>query len=210
MNKKSLQFAIFLTLFVVVIFLRNETFVVSLDGRIYYLAQQFSYSHYWLVFWEGVSAFGRGEFVYVLCALSGLSFLFHYRRRASLLYLVAMTALFLLNPLLKMLFHLDRPVSLSPFSDLSTYTFPSGHAFNSVVLCYFLPRFTQYSLKESISKFYLSPFFMVIGIALIGLSRIFLGAHWFSDVIGGWLHGAAVSTLLLIIVNKFSLFKRAL
>jgi len=91
-----------------------------------------------------------------------------------------------LNMLLKQLFARDRPLLWERSVDVKFYSFPSGHAMISMVvyglLGYFLgarfprQRWLIYSLT-------------VVLIAGIGLSRLYLGVHWPTDVIAGYIAG---------------------
>jgi undecaprenyl-diphosphatase len=67
-------------------------------------------------------------------------------------------------------------------------SYPSGHAMGSAIgygmLCYALLRQTRFPLRRTV----IAVFFAVL-VAGIGFSRIYLRAHWFSDVIGGWALG---------------------
>jgi undecaprenyl-diphosphatase len=106
------------------------------------------------------------------------------------------------NPYLKNLFHSDRPTTLLDAAHLASYSFPSGHAFNAVLLFYLVPRLLvlQKPGAELTRHWFLKIWFYVPPILAIGLSRIFLGAHWVSDVVGGTLHGFVWAEVMLIIL----------
>lgn len=94
---------------------------------------------------------------------------------------------FLINVFLKLIFRISRP-DISPLEILTSYSFPSGHAMNSLVfygiVSYFLYHFTK-QLKIGLIAAFLS----VVIVTLIGFSRIYLGVHYPSDVISGYLAG---------------------
>ena len=88
----------------------------------------------------------------------------------------------LLNLLLKNIFQRVRPVFDVPLLSLNTYSFPSGHAaaatlFYGVLAAWFLSRTASWRWRAVI----------VLGaglmVALVGLSRIYLGVHYMSDVL---------------------------
>ena len=91
--------------------------------------------------------------------------------------------------IIKIFLKRDRPATEyvnNMFFD--TFSFPSGHATGAMV---------SYGLLAYLAWTYLPAPWNIIGpivlsvlIALIGISRVFLGAHYPSDVIGGWLLGA--------------------
>jgi undecaprenyl-diphosphatase len=94
-----------------------------------------------------------------------------------------------LSPLLKMVFHRTRPDTAAALG-LHNYSFPSGHAFCSVLI---------YGLLAILAGKYLpGPWnwvacaFAIGFIILIGISRVYLGAHYPSDVLGGWIIGVIV------------------
>lgn len=176
--------------------------VFSLDQAIYLWAQTLSYSTLWLKFWEAVTAVGEGHFVYPLVAVPTITYLLKNRSRAAVCFAVLMVVLFFLNPVLKNLFVLPRPVSLSPYTDLVTYSFPSGHAVNAVVLFYFLPRFAAHVFEKRGRSRLRSPWFFVPGIFLVALSRVVLGAHWFSDVVAGVWLGVLISEILFAVWKR--------
>ena len=98
---------------------------------------------------------------------------------------------------LKLLFARDRP--LDQVIPAEGYSFPSGHAFASTVF-YGMMVYLVWRLTERPWARAGAAVGGVTVIAAVGLSRVYLNVHYFSDVVGGWLAGSAwlVACLLLI------------
>jgi len=120
-----------------------------------------------------------------ILALSSLMAIYWLRSKAWdwLLTLVLTVPMgMLLNVLLKNIFQRARPVFELPLLTLNTYSFPSGHAaaatlFYGVLAAWFISRTTAWRWRTAIA---LAAAMMV---ALVGLSRIYLGIHYLSDVL---------------------------
>jgi len=105
-----------------------------------------------------------------------------------------------LNTLIKASVQRLRPdTSFALAMKIKSYSFPSGHAFGSLVV---------YGLAAYLSAKYLpSPWNMIVAallaglIIVIGLSRVYLGAHYPTDVLGGWIFGLLVLALVIILVK---------
>ncbi len=100
---------------------------------------------------------------------------------------------------IKYLVNRDRPNILQLVIE-NTKSFPSGHAYISTVLYgLILILINKYSKK----KFAISlTFIYIIFIFLIGFTRIYLGVHYFSDIIGGYLFGFMTLILAYPLLNK--------
>jgi undecaprenyl-diphosphatase len=115
-----------------------------------------------------------------------LTLLLVWKERASALYLV-LTAVggALLNLGLKMIFARARPDLTSAISVARWYSFPSGHAMDSFVV---FGSMAYLALRQPwrwrVESACLAGALTLA--ALIGVSRIYLGVHWLSDIIGGW------------------------
>lgn len=104
----------------------------------------------------------------------------------SLWFILAGSELFVF--LGKLVVHRSRPGELIPFYQEHSLSFPSGHATIAVVLYGFLVYILWKKLKQWKYKT-TSLFLGLIIIFLIGLSRMYLGVHFLSDVLGGYLVG---------------------
>jgi membrane-associated phospholipid phosphatase len=107
--------------------------------------------------------------------------------RAWALVLTTVTGA-VIEGILKQLFHRGRPEYAWVVLSHHSWSFPSGHAMNSLIgygaLLYFLlerrpPRSVRIALIASTA----------IVLIVIGLSRVYLGVHYASDVVAGWLGG---------------------
>lgn len=92
-----------------------------------------------------------------------------------------------MNNLLKWIFARPRPADSALIQEVF-YSFPSGHSMVSMALYLTLAEILR--RKWGTSRMLHVPFYLLIG--LIGMSRIYLGVHWFSDVIGGYVGGFLV------------------
>src|SRR5438105_5351469 len=98
-------------------------------------------------------------------------------------FAVIMTGESLLNVLLKHLFHRHRPVLENPLVTLSSYGFPSGHTMGATLFYGFLALLAWKNIRNRAGRLgcVVSACFWIL---LIGLSRIHLGAHYLTDVLG--------------------------
>jgi membrane-associated phospholipid phosphatase len=96
----------------------------------------------------------------------------------------------LLNLTLKHFFHRQRPVLENPLVTLSSYGFPSGHTMGSTIFYGVLALIVTYSIRRWTRRV-LVGWAAAFVIALIGTSRIYLGAHYFTDVVGAIAIGLA-------------------
>ncbi|MCE7871586.1 PAP2 family protein [bacterium CPR1] len=95
------------------------------------------------------------------------------------------------NPLLKALFRRGRPdAAFDPLVQEPFYSFPSGHTMASAAVYGFLASLLWRHGHPRLAAVTLLP------IALVGLSRVYLGAHFPTDVVGGILAGTVVIALV--------------
>jgi undecaprenyl-diphosphatase len=105
----------------------------------------------------------------------------------------------ILNPLLKQLFHIPRP-DINQLVNVTGFGFPSGHAMNGMAfvgICAYL--FCRYSNKRGAKSFITLA--SVLYLLLIGFSRLYLGVHSATDVIGGYFFGVVIVSAAIMIIN---------
>ena len=105
------------------------------------------------------------------------------------------------NQILKHIICRPRPSHLRLISE-GGYSFPSGHAMISICLYGLLIYLVNKFIKNKILKVLLTVLLMLI-IICIGLSRIYVGVHYPSDILGGYLLSLAILITNIPLVNKY-------
>jgi membrane-associated phospholipid phosphatase len=133
-----------------------------------------------------------GSSVFLVTAALGSAVLFRARgdRVDAALVALAFTGSAVVNFALKTLFERPRPAFRDESLTLDTFSFPSGHASVSVAV---YGAFAIIVLRELCTwrARVLALGTLALLLALIGFSRIYLGAHYFSDVLAGYSLGTA-------------------
>jgi len=144
--------------------------------------------------WNGLVGSG------IMAALLALWF---WRRRAHYWLIVCVVAVpggMLLNVALKNVFRRTRPTFDDPLLSLVTYSFPSGHTaaatvFYGLLACYLVHRVRTWRARVLV----------VLGavgmVTLVALSRMYLGAHYLSDVLAAAAEGAAWLAICITAVS---------
>lgn len=129
---------------------------------------------------------GSGPVVAVLALIAMLFLFIVLKHRSELILFVAVVAgSAVLNEILKNLFHRARP-SLHRLIEVSGFSFPSGHSMEAFALYGILAFLLWRHIPTRIGRGMLILISAVM-ILLIGGSRIYLGVHYPSDIIGGYL-----------------------
>lgn len=112
----------------------------------------------------------------------------------------------LMNVWLKVLFARERPESTVHLVEAYSLSYPSGHAMSAFAFYGFLIYLAWRLLDKAWTKIVAT---IVCGLIIlaIGFSRVYLGVHYPSDVIAGFLGGLIWLTLCIIIFNLISLLR---
>ena len=137
-----------------------------------------------------VTALGS-QFVLVFVTLSVVGFLLLVRKRgAALLVFGSVLGGAILGDLLKLAFERPRPDLVPHGTLVLTASFPSNHAMLSAVTYLTLGALLARFHEKRTAKIYFLALAAILT-ALVGISRVYLGVHWPTDVLAGWSVGAA-------------------
>jgi undecaprenyl-diphosphatase len=151
---------------------------------------------------RGVTYLGSTIFVLALCLCAVIVFYLLKWRRAAVLLLITMAGAFVLNDVLKATFQRARPEPFFGILAPKSYSFPSGHSLLSFCLFGTLAAIIHRRTRNA-------PVRIVVWIvaallvALVGFSRVYLGVHYPSDVLAGYL-AATVWVLAVAFGDRLS------
>ncbi len=128
--------------------------------------------------------------ILILAALFG-AWLWRRGHRYSLVALVSsVPGGQILNVVLKHTFERTRPHFAEPILELTTYSFPSGHAMGATVLYGFIACYFARQARSWTGR--VLPFVLAAAmVATVAFSRMYLGAHYLTDVLAGAVEGCA-------------------
>lgn len=106
-----------------------------------------------------------------------------------------------INYFLKELFLRERP-SYNAVYEATHYSFPSGHSMNSTAIYGFLCYLVLVQFAKTTNQKIMAVSITICLIGLIGISRIYLGVHFLTDVLAGWSAGF-ILLMLFISIKKF-------
>jgi undecaprenyl-diphosphatase len=137
-----------------------------------------------------LTALGSPVILSLLVVVTVVFLLLSGQRRTALFVLGATGGGAILVTALKLLYARPRPDLVPHAMEVFSPSFPSGHALQAAVVYFTLAALVARVLPARRPKLFLLVVAAVLT-AAAGISRIYLGVHWPSDVLGGWAAGAA-------------------
>ena len=133
--------------------------------------------------------------VLALITIAVVGYLWLERERGTALFvLLAVAGGTALEMLLKVGFARPRPELVSHLVDVNSFSFPSGHATMATITYFTLGVLLASAQEHRRMKLYLLAVATFLAL-LVGISRIYLGVHYPTDVLAGWCIGAAWAAL---------------
>ncbi len=197
-NKKYYIPFTLLVLFVINSILVIKGKYVNIDENVHNFILRFS-SELTSKFMKIFTFLGSAVFIVILCLLVVGILLYKKKKEYAYKCFGIVVISTLINNVVKLIIRRPRPEYITVIEN--TFSYPSGHTMASTTLYGFLIYFI---LKSNISKTYKIFFSVILGIIpiLVAISRIYLGAHYFSDVFGGMLLSIMLLTSIDIIYDK--------
>jgi undecaprenyl-diphosphatase len=148
-----------------------------------------------------ISALGGFTFIWLFTLVAAGFFAMTRRWRLLAIFLAAIGGASVLDGLLKIGFHRARPEVVPHLTYVTDPSFPSGHAMISAAAYLTVGAMLARTQPSKRVRVYLLAVFIVIAL-LIGVSRLYLGVHWPSDVFAGWCAGAAWALVFWVIAER--------
>lgn len=168
--------------------------------------QQTDSSHlgWFYEFVRDISGLGGLGVLGFLVVISAIFLAVSNRVRTALFVIAATSSGAMLSGLLKLGFDRPRPDLIPHLTHVYSASFPSGHAMISAVVYLTLGAL----LAREVSGIWLKVFVIVVAAivsGLVGLSRLYLGVHWPSDVLAGWAAGALWALVCWLAAQQINL-----
>lgn len=163
---------------------------------------------------SGANEFWDVFFIVITYMASFFAFLFvtiifflMFNKKYTLFMAISFVVCWGINELMKLIFARPRPFNISTEIvkkvNASNYSMPSGHSFAVV----FLVGWILYYIFTHTNNKYKKIFSTILGIIiiiLVGISRMYLGVHYLSDVIVGFTYGLLCVITTIVLFKKFS------
>lgn len=166
----------------------------SFDTNIYNLVHQLASPTTTLIF-RIITEFGN---VFAFLGITVATVLLLKKKKYMILILGNLGLIALLNHILKSIFIRPRPLHIALIKETG-YSFPSGHAMASVAFYGFLIYILWQTKQKRSVKIVVTALLSIL-VLFIGISRIYLGVHYASDILAGF----SLSIIYLIIMTKLS------
>ncbi|RVW00772.1 phosphatase PAP2 family protein [Rhodococcus xishaensis] len=141
--------------------------------------------------------------VFAIVAVVTIMLLRRQHRAEAVMVAGAMLSGWVVMSSLKLLFGRMRPPMSARLVELDTYSFPSGHAMMTAILACVLGavvvRFVAPGVRRTAPLVLLACYTLAVG-----TSRVYLGAHWLTDVLAGWVFGVVWAGLWIWAVRRRS------
>jgi undecaprenyl-diphosphatase len=139
----------------------------------------------------------------LLCAVAAVWLVWRYREWWLAIWLAVTSAVgTAVQQGLKAAVGRERPAWPDPVDSAHYAAFPSGHAMTATVVCGLLLWLLHlYGAGRAVMRIALAV--SVVSVLGVGLTRIWLGVHWASDVVGGWLLGALTVALAVLTYERW-------
>ena len=147
-----------------------------------------------------VTAIG-GVNILTLLTVIVTGYLLAARKAATALFvIIAIAGGSALSVALKAVYVRPRPDVVVHFVQVDTTSFPSGHATNSAIVFLTLGTLLASTRRDRRTSIYLIAAAIMLTL-LVGVSRVYLGVHWPSDVVAGWCIGAAWAAMCSLLAR---------
>jgi len=144
-----------------------------------------------------------GPTVLGLVVVSVAGFLLLQRRYHTAIVVLATAASGeIANYAMKNLFLRPRPDVVPHLRDVTSSSFPSGHAMESAIIYLTLGAMLMRLAERRVTKMYCIGIAIVLTL-LVGISRVYLGVHYPTDVIAGWMFGFFWASLCWMVASRF-------
>ncbi|MFF7949628.1 phosphatase PAP2 family protein [Streptomyces griseorubiginosus] len=139
----------------------------------------------------------------ILAAVAAIWLVWRRNARWTAVWLVAACAVgTLVQQVLKAAVGRERPVWPDPVDTAHFAAYPSGHALTATVVCGLLLWLLHHEGVDG-ALWGTALAVAVLSVAGVGLTRIWLGVHWPSDVLGGWVLGATLVALAILVHRRW-------
>ncbi len=188
MKKKNILLISLIILFILITILVVTNNTESIDSRIYQFVIGFK-NQSLTTFFKIITKLSEVVFLVIFVLL----ILLLLRNKDAIFIIFNLICLRLLNYIVKIIIRRDRPAILRLIK-IGEYSYPSGHSMISMGVYGYLIYLIYKKVSNKYLKYLGISIFSIL-IILIGISRIYLGVHYFSDVVAGYI----LSLIYLII-----------
>lgn len=215
-NKIDNKYFLFLLstfIFILLAVLVSTRVTYKVDSEIFIYFESHAYKSItmrsvWLLdFFLNITRFCNIKPVVLVSALVSFYLIILKKGYLADIFLLQVIGAGLSDEILKSVFARPRPLTALHLVNVNTHSFPSGHAAMSIVIYLSCAFILTYSLTNKKFKTYIltaAAFFSFI----IGLSRIYLSAHFLTDVLAGWALGLiwfSIGWILIETKSKLSI-----